>query len=162
MRLKLGYRNREFQVTLIDEHPFMVRLKENDSEEILELSLKENSSEGRVQLNGIMVPYFVTHESEHIWVTLDGQTFCFHRLHGERSEQSSSPGGFQAPMPCKVLNVNVSKGDRVSKGDVLIVMEAMKMEHRIEAPSDGQITAIHAKSGELVAQGFELLEFKAE
>ncbi|PIE90761.1 MAG: hypothetical protein CR997_03815 [Acidobacteria bacterium] len=158
MRHKLAYREREFQVTLIDESPFIIRIRENGQDENVELVLKEHRSEGRVLVNNRMLPYFVTHESDAIWVTLDGYTYVLERMQGERDD-SAAHGGFKAPMPGKVLDVLVSAGSRVVKDDVLIVMEAMKMEHRMEAPADGVVVAVHVKKGELVAQGFQLLEF---
>ena len=60
-------------------------------------------------------------------------------------------------MPGKVLEVLGSEGQSVNKGDPLMVMEAMKMEHKIIAGSDGIVEAIHYKDGDQVSQGAELL-----
>ena len=65
-------------------------------------------------------------------------------------------GGLVAPMPGKVLMVTVSEGDHVSAGQVLVVMEAMKMEHQITAPGDGQVAEVRASVGDQVDNG-ELL-----
>ncbi|MXZ13893.1 MAG: ATP-grasp domain-containing protein [Acidimicrobiales bacterium] len=65
-------------------------------------------------------------------------------------------GGLVAPMPGKVLMVDVQPGDRVAAGQVLVLMEAMKMEHQITAPADGEVAEVRAHVGDQVDNG-ELL-----
>jgi propionyl-CoA carboxylase alpha chain len=65
-------------------------------------------------------------------------------------------GGLTAPMPGKVLATHVGVGEEVEKGQLLVILEAMKMEHRITAPVSGTITEVHATEGEQVGNG-ELL-----
>ena len=79
-----------------------------------------------------------------------------------RDQTDEGHGGFGAPMPGKVIKVAVEEGARVSKGDVLVLMEAMKMEHRIEAPADGVVSALHCEQDQVVDQGFNLLSFEAD
>jgi len=64
-------------------------------------------------------------------------------------------GGSQvkAPMPGTIIKVNVSVGDAVKKGQVLLVLEAMKMENEITAPVDGKIAAINVEKGKSVNAG---------
>ena len=59
-------------------------------------------------------------------------------------------GGLVAPMPGAILATEVKAGDEVSKGDVLIILEAMKMEHRITAPRDGKVADVHVSIGDQV------------
>lgn len=68
---------------------------------------------------------------------------------------SGSQGGtaINAPMPGKVLSVKASVGQSVSKGDVVMVLEAMKMENEIVAPADGTIASIDAAEGQSVEAG---------
>ena len=66
-------------------------------------------------------------------------------------------GGLTAPMPGRVSVVNVSAGDRVRRGDTLLILEAMKMEHSIVAPADGVVERLHYGQGDLVDEGAELL-----
>jgi len=61
-----------------------------------------------------------------------------------------------APMPGKILGVKASAGQAVKKGDVLLVLEAMKMENEIVAPSDGTVASIHAAVGDSVEAGATL------
>ena len=58
-----------------------------------------------------------------------------------------------APMPGTILDVKVSNGASVSKGDVIMVLEAMKMENDIVAPCDGTVTSIVVKKGDTVQSG---------
>ncbi|WP_420625709.1 acetyl/propionyl/methylcrotonyl-CoA carboxylase subunit alpha [Candidatus Poriferisodalis sp.] len=71
-------------------------------------------------------------------------------------------GGLVAPMPGKVLMVNVSERDRVSAGQVLVVMEAMKMEHQITAPADGEVSEVRAAVGDQVDNGELLVVIAAD
>lgn len=58
-----------------------------------------------------------------------------------------------APMPGTILDVKVANGASVSKGDVIMVLEAMKMENDIVAPCDGSVTSIVVKKGDTVQSG---------
>ena len=64
-------------------------------------------------------------------------------------------GGEQilSPMPGNILNVNVKVGDAVKKGQVLLILEAMKMENEIMAPKDGTITSVNVQNGSTVESG---------
>ncbi|MEP1231192.1 MAG: acetyl/propionyl/methylcrotonyl-CoA carboxylase subunit alpha [Litorimonas sp.] len=72
-----------------------------------------------------------------------------------------SSNSLTAPMPGKIIAVNVKVGDTVNAGDALIVMEAMKMEMSLEAPRDGIVAEINAQTAELVADGDILLTLEA-
>ena len=66
---------------------------------------------------------------------------------------ASAPAGgetIKAPMPGTILKVNVSNGQAVKKGDVLFVLEAMKMENEIPAPQDGTIASVNVQKGSSV------------
>ncbi len=70
-------------------------------------------------------------------------------------------GRLTAPMPGKVVSFAVKAGDKVSKGQALAVMEAMKMEHTIAAPADGTVQDLLYAPGDQVAEGAELLRITA-
>ncbi len=73
--------------------------------------------------------------------------------------QGPAEGGrLTAPMPGKVVSFGVKAGDKVSKGQPLAVMEAMKMEHTIAAPADGVVEELLYAPGDQVAEGAELLK----
>ena len=75
-------------------------------------------------------------------------------------ETEAEGGRLTAPMPGKVVAVLAAKGQDVKKGDALVIMEAMKMEHTIAAPHDGVVDDILYGVGDQVADGAPLLAFK--
>jgi 3-methylcrotonyl-CoA carboxylase alpha subunit len=71
-------------------------------------------------------------------------------------------GSMRSPLPGKIIDLRVKAGDTVSKGQPLLVLEAMKMEHTLTAPADGKVRAVRYGVGEQVAEGAELVEFEAD
>jgi 3-methylcrotonyl-CoA carboxylase alpha subunit len=69
-------------------------------------------------------------------------------------------GSLHAPMPGNIIAIHVVPGQKVAEGDVLIVMEAMKMEHRINAPHAGVVAAVHFAVGQFAQGGALLLEIQ--
>ena len=65
-------------------------------------------------------------------------------------------------MPGKILNLIASPGAVVRRGAPLLVMEAMKMEHTINAPAEGKVVSFRYAVGDQVSEGAELVEFEAE
>jgi acetyl/propionyl-CoA carboxylase alpha subunit len=71
------------------------------------------------------------------------------------------PGGsLTAPMPASVLRVGVAVGDQVAAGEVLLVLEAMKVQIQIRTPTDGTVAAIHIRDGDAVVAGQTLVEVR--
>ncbi len=66
-------------------------------------------------------------------------------------------GGLIAPMPGKVLSLLVAEGDEVSEGQMLVVLEAMKMEHHISAPMAGTVSSVLIAEGQQLENGQLLL-----
>jgi 3-methylcrotonyl-CoA carboxylase alpha subunit len=69
-------------------------------------------------------------------------------------------GALEAPMPGKVIAVKVEAGQAVTRGQELVVVEAMKMENAIRAPRDGRVRTISARVGDAVAPGTVLVELE--
>ncbi len=162
MRKKFLFGDRFLQVDVLAKEPLRVQITEQD--EIREQVITDHlpAGEGRLLLGDRYVSYFVTEGSAGIWVTLAGETFYFEKTKGQGGAHEETHGGFSAPMPGKVIKVPVQEGASVEKGQVLVIMEAMKMEHRIEAPGPGTVTALHCDEGAVVDQGFHLLDFEEE
>jgi 3-methylcrotonyl-CoA carboxylase alpha subunit len=74
---------------------------------------------------------------------------------------ASGEGAVRAPLPGKIIDLRVKAGDKVSKGQPLLVLEAMKMEHTLAAPADGTVKTVRYAVGEQVVEGAELVEFEA-
>jgi 3-methylcrotonyl-CoA carboxylase alpha subunit len=72
-------------------------------------------------------------------------------------EDDTHAGSLAAPMPGKVIQVMIAAGTTVAKGQPLLILEAMKMEHTITAPADGVVKEIHYAAGEQVLEGAELI-----
>ena len=77
----------------------------------------------------------------------------------EKKEVVVSEGSelVSAPMPGTILSVNVNEGDQVKAGDILLILEAMKMENEILAPKDGKISSIGVSQGTSVNTGDKLV-----
>ena len=94
-----------------------------------------------------------------VWVGIDGHVFEIKVRHGGRRRASTADDdALSPPMPATVVRILVQTGARVAAGDVLIALEAMKMELGIRAPHDGVVKAIHCREGDLVQPGAALVE----
>ncbi|ORZ34038.1 3-methylcrotonoyl-CoA carboxylase subunit alpha [Catenaria anguillulae PL171] len=78
------------------------------------------------------------------------------------AEAAMGTGAVKTPMPCKIAQVLVKPGDAVKKGQVLVVLEAMKMEHVMRAPKDAVVERVIYKVGDLVEENKLLVGFKEE
>ncbi len=86
-------------------------------------------------------------DAQRVVVFTGGQAFAFER--GSRGSGKAAAGGgaILAPMPGKVIAVDVAEGDAVAAGQRLLVLEAMKMEHALTAPFDGTVTQLNVSEG---------------
>ncbi len=73
---------------------------------------------------------------------------------------ASADAMVRAPLPGKIIDLRVKAGDTVSRGQALLVLEAMKMEHTLAAPADGTVKSLRYAVGEQVPEGAELVEFE--
>ncbi|MFI4887066.1 MAG: acetyl/propionyl/methylcrotonyl-CoA carboxylase subunit alpha [Steroidobacterales bacterium] len=93
----------------------------------------------------------------HLWMGDRHQEFLLEDPRTREFSASASSGGLTTPLPGVVSAVAVQEGQTVTAGEVLMVIEAMKMEHSITAPHDGVVSAIHFARGDRVPEGSELL-----
>ena len=73
---------------------------------------------------------------------------------------STGKSGVKSPLPGVILDIKVNVGDTVKKGQVIIILEAMKMENNINADKDGKITAINVNKGDSVLEGTDLVSIQ--
>jgi len=92
------------------------------------------------------------------WVFLDGNVYELETHAAGRRRAASGHSSLSAPMPATVVRVEVSVGAHVRRGDTLVVLEAMKMELPIRADTDGTVTSVACKPGDLVQPGVALVE----
>jgi biotin carboxyl carrier protein len=98
-------------------------------------------------------------QGDTIWVSVDGTAFEFHVVRGRDGGRSArDQDALAPPMSATVVRIAVKPGDRVTQGDLLVALEAMKMELPIRAPRDGVVTAIHCAEGDLVQPGAPLVD----
>ncbi|GAB3256508.1 acetyl-CoA carboxylase biotin carboxyl carrier protein subunit [Larkinella harenae] len=78
---------------------------------------------------------------------------------GMSSVSQTKINDIKAPMPGLILSLNVQPGDTVSKGDTVLILEAMKMENVIKAPADGSVKTVRVTRGQTVEKNQVLVEF---
>jgi 3-methylcrotonyl-CoA carboxylase alpha subunit len=116
--------------------------------------------EGRVA--GGAVAWSALIEPERVAVLLDGEWHRFERVSAVADAiATTADGTVRAPMPGMILAVRVTEGEVVARGQVLVVMEAMKMEHTLTAAAAGTVTELRARTGERVRDGDALLKVSA-
>ena len=103
-------------------------------------------------------------DDAHVWLFLDSGQWTVVRPDRavEGAGRSGGTGDFASPMPGRVTEVRVGPGDRVAAGATLLVVEAMKIEHRIQAPGAGLVKALRCEQGAWVTEGEMLVEFVPE
>jgi len=113
-----------------------------------------------VRVDGQEHPVVTAVEGSRVWVWCDGVASAFERVSDRRSSAGAGApretgGDLISPMPGRVRRLLVEDGARVARGDVLLVLEAMKMEHAIRSPMDGTVR-LRVAEGDLVEAGVEL------
>lgn len=113
------------------------------------------SNDGRLDLliDGERITAYVSSDNNKRWVTVNGQTLVLTKSSGTRKSRHGhhhAAGELTAPMPGQVRALNVSEGDKVTKGQTLLLLEAMKMEIRIQSPQDGVVKKLFVKQGQTV------------
>ena len=152
MKLSLGEESRE------------VRLEGNEA--ILagrKIPFQVSSSGGRletIRVGDHSFPVRVAREGGRVFVWCAGRTFEFGKAGGRAGRPRDAAGSLAAPMPGRVRRILADEGSRVSAGDVVVILEAMKMEHAIRAPGAGTVTKVFHSEGELVEAGTLLAEIQ--
>jgi acetyl-CoA/propionyl-CoA carboxylase biotin carboxyl carrier protein len=111
----------------------------------------------RIALDGVSRAYAAAATPEAVWVARDGHHLEARTARAARGRTAADSGSLEAPMPGTVLVVNVANGDLVEEGDVLVVVESMKMELAIVAPAAGRVEGLEVAPGDRVAQREVLL-----
>ena len=127
--------------------------------------LASGAGDMRLKIGGRIASAKLIEHSNNLTVHFDGRSFTFvlpDRL--QEDDEGDEGGGDRliSPMPGLVKVVSASVGAKVAKGEPLIVVEAMKMEHTLTAPRDGTIAALWVAPGDHVENGANLLELEAE
>jgi biotin carboxyl carrier protein len=135
------------QVTPLGPYRSMVRL----GQRWVEVFAHVRDGEGALVLDGRQVRVSVADERARQLAALTAA-----------SSVGSGKIDVKAPMPGLVVAVPVQVGQVVTKGERLVVLQAMKMENELTSPRDGRVTAIHAAEGQTVEQGLALVTLEGE
>ena len=114
-----------------------------------------------VEVGGARHLAYGVRQAQRVWVFVEGVVVVVET--GRESGAAPAPDddtGLTAPMPARVLTVAVEVGQRVAKGDVLVTLEAMKMELPMRAPRDGTVTGVSCQTGRMVNAGDRLVELE--
>ena len=113
---------------------------------------------------------YIAGEDEKIFIHYKGRQYFIENIDDSNDSaiQQSSDSAHDinseicSPMPGKILKILVKKGEKVKAKQNLIIIEAMKMEHNIQAPQDGNVKKIFFKEGDIVDTGQELIDLDTE
>jgi biotin carboxyl carrier protein len=111
-----------------------------------------------VRSGGIPRGAFAARAGDIAWVSFGGETWRFSKAAARAARAAEEEHALTAPMPGRILAVHVADGDRVKKGQVLVVLEAMKMEHAVKSPRAGVVAGLAAEPGKMVGLGDVLLD----
>ncbi len=131
-------------------------------DEIIEAQILQ-AQDGKLDLliDGKRLTAYVSSENSRRWVTVNGRTLIFNKSTGMRrggAGQHHAAGELTAPMPGQVRAVNVKEGESVKKGQTLLLLEAMKMEIRVQSPRDGVVKKLSVQQGQTVEREQILIE----
>jgi 3-methylcrotonyl-CoA carboxylase alpha subunit len=117
-----------------------------------------------VALDGTRSTMRVLKYDAELAVFLDGESWHFAAIDPLAPPADADAGGgrLTAPMPGRVIQLMVAPGEAVRRGQAMMVIEAMKMEHTIAAPRDGVVQAVHYAAGDPVEEGAELIALAEE
>lgn len=159
MKISFDHNSQSFSIDLMPTgKSYRTMIGENTAEvEVL------RASDGKLDLliDGKRVTAYVSSDNAKRWVTINGQTFVLTKSSGARKGGRGphhAAGELTAPMPGQVRAVNVNEGETVMKGQTLLVLEAMKMEIRVQAPRDGTVKKLFVKQGQTVEREQVLIE----
>jgi len=112
----------------------------------------------KIRIGDRVIKSVITEGNKEKFVFVDGNVYKVRPVEltaKPKSKSNKKPSDLNSPISGKVVNVKVKKGDKVKKDDVLMVIEAMKMEYLIRAPYDGLIKKINFKENDQVEIGQE-------
>lgn len=147
-----------------------IKIRKNG--EVTEARLEQDDASGCLVLGEKRYPYFAGRDEKCRLLT-DICGFQFHFQRGDcagpenvdfltTTDMGTGGNAIVSPMPGKVLKINVAEGDKVDKNQVLLVVEAMKMENNVVSPADGKVERLLVKEGDMVDGSALLIELELD
>jgi len=114
----------------------------------------------KIKIGDRFIKSVITEGENEKYVFVDGDVFKVRPvdLTGVKKTKKKEEGDLSSPISGKVVNIKTKEGSKVKKGDVLMVIEAMKMEYLIRAPYDGKIKKINFKENDQIEIGQNTVE----
>jgi acetyl/propionyl-CoA carboxylase alpha subunit len=114
----------------------------------------------KIKIGNKIIKSIITEGDKEKFVFVDGEVFKVKpvQLTGMKKEKRKEQGDLSSPISGRVVSVKVKNGDSVKKGDILMVIEAMKMEYLIRAPYNGKIKKVFFKEKDQIEIGKQTIE----
>jgi len=164
MKFEAQIKNQKMSLDIDEEHHLIKNGNEdqayslevlNDGRYLLRLGLKTYT------LDDITIDNRVVHLSlngQHYSVGIKDEQGLLLESLGFSQQLATAQNALKAPMPGKILDVLHQEGDKITKGEPLVILEAMKMENELTSPSDGEIDRVHVHPGDSVEKNATLIE----
>jgi 3-methylcrotonyl-CoA carboxylase alpha subunit len=147
----------------LDDSSFSVSARLENAQVQYEVSAIDKHSTTNTETGTQFKKWFcarVINHNNKLWVyDTDGESQLMFNTN-DYNQQDEQQGSLKAPMNGTIILVDTKAGQRVKAGDILMIMEAMKMEHSIKAPEDGTIKEIGFNVGDLVDEGALLIDME--
>lgn len=151
---------------LVDGKEFEFDFKKNENEIVISLNGKIFNFKNKGKLENTIIldvdgknytGQLSKFENGDNQIITNGKEFIISVPKSKKS-RSDTQGGLISPMPGKIYKQLVNVGQQVKKGETLLILEAMKMEHAIKSPVDGTVKKVFFKVGDMVSGGVNLIE----
>ncbi len=164
LRLRRG--NARYELRLQDHGDGSVRLagtRDDEALPILDADIARRGTEIRIRTPHGTKRCAAVQTPEGIWASCDGRTafFAFEREDHVAADSAAGELAVRAPMTGVLVDVRVAEGEEVVEGQLLGVLEAMKMEYRITAPDDAVVERVEAEAGQNVDLDQPLFDLRA-
>lgn len=162
MKKKLIINDQEVEVDILSKKDGKISFVLNDKEYTYRLTeMVEPQLTLKTDPHNFNIPFAKNRDGK-IFASVNGKdVFLELPQKGRATKKGDDAGHMVSPMPGKIFKLIANEGDSVKKGDPILIMEAMKMEHTIRANIDGLVEKIFYKEGEQIDGGVELVSIKA-
>ncbi|MFX1518224.1 MAG: biotin/lipoyl-containing protein [Promethearchaeota archaeon] len=161
-----GKQRFEVRLRRNDDNSYVVVINRDDEEKELQVSAKIlGAGQFQFSLENVIYKCSVAKDGDIRFIHLDGEDYEIKRV-GEAVEEFGEAeedlGSLSSPMPGRIVKLLVKPGDRVKKGQDLIIVEAMKMENKIASPINGVVKRVFFPEGDQIEANVPLIEIEED